>query len=273
VPAAASKQAAAPVMILHHHHFLLRRLHSLTGLVPIGVFIIFHLFTNAQMIIPDNFQHEVQFIHSLPVLIFIEVFGLWLPIAFHAGLGILYTFSGKSNNRLYPYYDNLRYTTQRITGIIALLFICFHIATLRWRLDLGIWHTPFFLECELPDGRIIPLAHASTAIALQISPWIVLFYIAGNLSAIFHFANGLWTASISWGLTVSAQAQRRWGYICTILFFLLFSLFSAAMQGALRYQPTDDEYMAYQYLLNEKAFDKQEIAAREEVTNIDVTIE
>jgi succinate dehydrogenase/fumarate reductase cytochrome b subunit len=93
------------------NHFLLRRLHSLTGVVPIGVFLISHLLTNSSVVWGSfdsrakehghagvaTFQHEVNFIHSLPFLLLIEVFGLWLPIAFHSALGVVYAMSGKPN--------------------------------------------------------------------------------------------------------------------------------------------------------------------------------
>jgi len=80
-------------------HFLLRRLHSLSGLVPVGLFLCFHLFTNFQILWPSAFQHEVEFIHDMPALFYIEV-TLWLSIGFHAALGLYYTFSG---NELHPY--------------------------------------------------------------------------------------------------------------------------------------------------------------------------
>ena len=41
-----------------------------------------------------------------------------------------------------------------------------------------------------------------------------LFYLVCVLALVFHFANGLWTAAITWGLTLSVQAQRRWGFVC-----------------------------------------------------------
>ncbi len=28
----------------------------------------------------------------------------------------------------------------------------------------------------------------------------------------------MWTAGITWGLTISAGSQRRWGYVCSALF-------------------------------------------------------
>ena len=50
-------------------------------------------------------------------------------------------------------------------------------------------------------------------------------------------AIGRWdfTAAITWGLTISAGAQRRWGFVCAGLFALLFlagiiALFAAATQ-------------------------------------------
>jgi succinate dehydrogenase/fumarate reductase cytochrome b subunit len=77
-------------------HFLLRRLHSLCGLVPVGVFLCFHLFTNFQMLVGD-IQHEVEFIHNMPALFFVEL-ALWLSIGFHAALGFYYTFAGARQN-------------------------------------------------------------------------------------------------------------------------------------------------------------------------------
>jgi succinate dehydrogenase / fumarate reductase cytochrome b subunit len=50
--------------------------------------------------------------------------------------------------------------------------------------------------------------------------WVAYFvYPLGILASCFHLANGFWTAGITWGLTISAAAQRRWGYVCAGLFF------------------------------------------------------
>ncbi len=242
-----ASSVAAPASPLAKHHFLLRRLHSLSGIVPVGVFVIMHLFTNAQMIMDpagDTFQHEVNFIHSIPALLFVEI-ALWGGIGFHAALGLWYTFTGKSNVSRYSYADNVRYTLQRVTGIVALVFIFFHIATLRWRWDiLFIWDTPFYalghdvpgLEATLGHAMAdVPLSMPLTAYALQYSVWVALLYLVGVVAVVYHWSNGLWTAAISWGLTVSTQAMRRWGYCCAGLFVVLMVFFLAAFVGALRY--------------------------------------
>lgn len=223
-----------PQGFLERHHFLFRRLHSLSGIVPVGIFVIMHLFTNFQLAVGD-FQHEVEFIHSLPALLFIEI-SLWGGIGFHAGLGLIYTFTGKTNVQHYQYAGNWRYTLQRITGIIALLFIFIHVATLRWGWTLGILDTPFYLSAE---GK--PLAAATTAMALQHAPWVTFLYIVGVFSVVYHWSNGLWTAAITWGLTLSASSQKRWGYACAALGLTL-SIFSAgAIYGALTYDVSKQE--------------------------------
>ncbi|MEM9415059.1 MAG: succinate dehydrogenase cytochrome b558 subunit [Planctomycetota bacterium] len=201
---AASSAGSGP---LAKNHFLLRRLHSLSGIVPIGVFLCEHLFTNAQALRgAEHYNSDVWFIHSLPALRLMEIFLIWLPIAFHAGLGIVYTFKGqKINVGAYRYGGNVRYVLQRVTGMIALVFIFLHLWTVQWGIGIGAWDTPF--DATDPTG--------STAVAIQFAfPAVLIFYIIGLTACVYHFANGLWTAAISWGLTTSAAAQKRWGFVC-----------------------------------------------------------
>lgn len=226
---------------LARHHFLLRRLHSLSGIVPIGLFVSFHLFTNMQIAF-GTFQHEVDWIHSMPALLFLEIFGIWLPIAFHAGLGILYTFTGKSNVGVYGYSDNWRYVLQRVTGIVALFFIFFHVATLRWRWDIGGWYSPFFTHGIGASGEeAVPFATETTAMAVQYSAIIFIGYVLGTLSVVYHWSNGLWTAAISWGITLSANAQRRFGYVCAGMGVALLAFGATALYSAMSYEITDED--------------------------------
>lgn len=228
---------------MNKHHFLLRRLHSLTGIVPIGLFLIGHLTTNSSIIWgaingrathamdPElvegvgkatagqvgTFQHEVTFINeSVPFLILIEI-TLWLSIAFHSILGIYYARTGKANTKRYEYQGNWRYTLQRISGYVGILFIVYHIATLRWGWD---W--------LIPGGTKWDYEYASSTLAMALKgsetgDWtflgvlVSLLYLLGVTMLVFHFANGLWTAAITWGVTITAKAQRNWGYVCAAL--------------------------------------------------------
>jgi succinate dehydrogenase / fumarate reductase cytochrome b subunit len=250
VSAAPDVAAARTLGPLDRHHFLLRRLHSLTGVIPVGAFVCVHLFTNFQMVFASitgeahYFQDEVNFIHGLPALLFIEIFGLWLPIAFHAILGVVYIFSGKNNSMSYRYGDNVRYTWQRITAWIALIFIFYHVATLRWGWTFG-WDAPVFWATGLDE---YPLAHATTAMALQhgiLDGWLTtLFYLVGALAVVYHWSNGLWTAAITWGLTITPSSQKKWGYVCAGMGIVLAIFTIGAIWSARTFEVTPEHLQA-----------------------------
>ena len=220
----------ASTSLLERHHFLLRRLHSLTGIAPIGVFLCVHLLTNASIVWGllnkskaehghagvATFQHEVDFIHSLPFLIIIEVFGLWLPIAFHSILGIYYARSGRANTSRYAYQANWRYTLQRISGYVGVLFVFYHVATLRWGWTFLVpGGTKWSAEAAASTMAMVLQGGDTglTAAGVVVS----LAYMIGVSLLVFHLANGLWTAAITWGLTISVAAQKRWGQVCAAL--------------------------------------------------------
>ena len=154
---------------------------------------------------------------------------LWSAIAFHAILGVWYARTAKSNVVRYPHMANRRYALQRLTGYIALLFILYHIATLRWG-----WS---FL---VPGGVTWSAEHAASTLALALRGSadsitiaglaVSLFYFVGVTSAVFHFANGLWTFLITWGITIKPRTQRVAGYVCAVLGLVL----TLAGLGALR---------------------------------------
>lgn len=224
---------------LDRHYLLLRRLHSLTGVVPIGVFLLPHLTTNSSIVWGEQlahspygpgtggvytFQHEVDFIHSLPALVLIEVGLIWLPLLFHAAMGIVFAKTGRTNVSAYRYGGNWRYALQRATGYVALVFIFFHLSSLRWGWTYGGYFPTFDPEA----------AASTTAIHFQdgrLGLLMAAFYLVGVLSAVYHFANGLWTAAITWGLTVSRTAQERWGRVCTALGLGLAAMGVAAVWG------------------------------------------
>jgi succinate dehydrogenase / fumarate reductase cytochrome b subunit len=187
------------------YHFLLRRLHSLSGIIPVGVYLCIHLSVNATAVVgPESYQQQVNRIHSLGAFLLpAELFGIFLPILFHAILGVIIFLEGKSNPMSYSYAANWRYALQRWTGLIAFAFIIYH-----------VWQTnPYF--AVLGGGRFEPhAAYVSTAEILQSAPWIAPIYAIGIAAAVFHLANGIWTALITWGITVGDNAQRKAGWVC-----------------------------------------------------------
>ena len=213
---------------LDRNYFLLRRLHSLSGIVPIGAFLFPHLLTNSSIVWGswlnkaqhghagiESFQHEVNYIHNLPFLILIEWGVLFLPILFHAALGVWFALSGRMNALRYQYGGNRRYTLQRLTGYLGVFFIFMHITSLRFGVAV-----PMFTFGGLMPAFVGNAAASSTAEHFQNGIWgwfATVFYLVCVLSLVFHFANGLWTAALTWGLTISESAQKRWGYVCTVI--------------------------------------------------------
>ncbi len=201
------------------HHFLLRRLHSLSGIVPVGVFLIMHLTINASInVSPEMFEENVGKIHALgPLLVPVEIVGIFLPILFHALFGFQIWFSGQPNTTAYAYNGNIRYTLQRVTGGIAFIFILYHLWHMHW------------LGNPLGGGHFDPhpgQAAITTAQAMQMSVWRIpvnILYAIGVLAAVYHFANGIWTSLITWGITVGPSSQRVSGVAC-IMFGIALSI-------------------------------------------------
>ncbi|HKQ47353.1 MAG TPA: succinate dehydrogenase cytochrome b558 subunit [Phycisphaerae bacterium] len=212
------------------HHFLLRKLHSLTGIVPIGVFLIEHLLTNSlaagwasKTPGPERFNEAVHGLHHLPYLWALELFGIFLPLAFHALYGVKIALTAQPNAREYPYMANRRYTLQRVTGYIALVFIIVHL--LKFRFAHWVGWGPEFIGSENPYEitRTGLTQWRITQLGLVVPVWITLsFYLLGLAASVYHFANGIWTFCISWGITVGAQAQRKMGYACAAVGIVLF---------------------------------------------------
>lgn len=192
------------------NYFLLRRIHSLTGIVPVGVFVIFHLIVNSTILAgAESFQFCVDQIHLLEkagLLVPVEMITIFLPLAFHAGLGVIIVLGGTPNASVYRYGGNIRYTLQRTTGLIAFVFILFHVWQMHW---LG---KPF-------GGAYFDAHHASVTAAKAMQSWGLwsLVYAIGVIATVFHLANGIWTSLITWGITVGERSQRMTGYACTAL--------------------------------------------------------
>jgi succinate dehydrogenase / fumarate reductase cytochrome b subunit len=173
-----------------------------------------HLVTNSSLNGgPAVFQNAVFAIHSLPFLPVIEWTFIFLPILFHAIVGVWIARSGQSNLRNYRFTSNKRYWAQRMTGYIAFAFIFTHVLHLH-----GWFHWDWWLGFVEPLGmaQFRPYNAASSLAEAMKSLGFVwpLFYLVGVLACVFHLANGIWTAGITWGLTISRQAQQRWGVVC-----------------------------------------------------------
>ena len=203
------------------HEFLIRRLHSLSGLIPVGAYMVVHLTVNASLLNgPAAFQKNVLQIHSLDKMLpLVEWAFIFLPIIFHAVIGVWIIRTGKTNTSAYRYGPNWRYALQRWTGVVAILFIFTHVFHLH-----GWFHGHWWLKSvaePLGMAQFRPFNAASTlAFAMRGVVWPI-FYTIGVVSCVFHLANGIWTMGITWGLWTTPRSQKIFTYVCGVFGALL----------------------------------------------------
>ena len=187
-------------------HFWLRRLHSLSGIVPVGGFLAFHLYENYTATKgSDAYNRMTRTLQELPFAVAMEVLIIAVPLSFHGIYGLFITSTAKPNVISNPYVRNGMYFFQRATGVIVFAFILFHLWTTRL--------------VQLQEHESLDLfRQVQAAVA---NPWIYAFYLTGILSATFHLANGIWSFSIVWGLTIGPKAQRRMLFISSAVFLVL----------------------------------------------------
>jgi succinate dehydrogenase / fumarate reductase cytochrome b subunit len=210
------------------YYFLIRRLHSLTGLVPVGVFLCLHLLTNASILASgDEFQKSVDRIHALgPLLVPVEIVGIFIPLLFHTIIGFQIIFTSRPNAQQYRYGSNVRYSLQRTTGMIAFVFILYHVWHMHW-LGAPLGGGNFAVH----DAANQPAAATTAAKAIQQAWWIAPLYAVGILASVFHLANGIWTSLITWGLTIRPRSQQVAGYVCGVFGVALALVGLGALNG------------------------------------------
>lgn len=195
--------------------FWLIKLHSLSGVVPIGLFVIYHFYAhNYSWHGPEVWDARVQALYGRPFWPWFEIFLIYLPIAFHAGLGIMISLKSRPNVGRYPYFGNIKYTLQRISGLGLVAFIIAHVYKTRF--------SQVFL------GVPISWAHEAEGLA---RPLTLGAYALGILAAAFHLANGLWTFLISWGFTRGPRAYRRTEAASIVAFLILLFIGFRAILG------------------------------------------
>lgn len=187
--------------------FLLRKLHQITGIVPLGAFFLVHMFTNSKSMSGDKvFNDAVADIHHIPYLLFVEIFGIFLPLLFHSVYGVVISGEARPNFN-YGYGRNWFYIFQRVTGVFLFFFIFFHILNLRFGLIPGL------------ESYGNPVAgnsdRAFSIVAAEFkNVGILIFYILGVLATAWHLAYGFWLFAVDWGIVIGEKAQKYALYGC-----------------------------------------------------------
>jgi len=159
--------------------YLLRKLHSFTGILPVGAFLAEHFWSNsAALVSPEKYNTVSQELQTIPFRLIVEWGAIFLPMLFHGGYGIYIWLRG---NRM----------SRRIRGWeIALCDAAIHGADricLYWLASLygalaDAWQVDI---CERRRG------HAESVY--------LAFFAVGVLASSFHLGAGIWNFFVQVG--------------------------------------------------------------------------
>ena len=199
--------------------FVLRKLHQLTGIMPLGFFLLEHFYTNSKALSavtgPADFNNAVRDLQSIPYILFVEIGGIFIPLIYHAVYGMVITVEARPNNLHYPYARNWFYTIQRVTGVILFFFITFHVLNFRFGLIPGL---NTLSVADNPDQAFNIVSGEFHRLSIFI------VYVVGITATVWHLANGVWLFLVDWGITIGERAQRLTGYACIAFGALLLAV-------------------------------------------------
>jgi succinate dehydrogenase / fumarate reductase cytochrome b subunit len=205
-------------------HVTRKQVLTLFGIVPLGVYVFLHLGTNLYSLAgPEKFNAAVDRSRQNPAFLFLEVFGLGIPLLAHTVIGFMEIRRGRPNNLRYGFLDNLRYLLQRVSAVGLALFIGAHV----WRARIA------------PDPQFTVNGHESFAGMHEAlgEPITLTVYVLGMLGIAYHLANGLQTAATRTGLVVSEAGRRRMTWVAAFVMVLLLAMSGLSIAGFLLDKP------------------------------------
>jgi succinate dehydrogenase / fumarate reductase cytochrome b subunit len=206
-PAKSPLRGVQPLRAGQGNSFLLRKLHSLSGVMPIGAFLVEHILSNFEAVHgPLAYGKQVLFLNSLPLVRVLEFVFIFVPITYHALYGVYIWLRGKANVIYYPWSGNWMYVAQRYTGLIAFAYIIQHV----WRQR--------FSGVDLPSHPGAAFYKVQTELH---NPWMLAVYAIAMIATCWHFSYGLWLFAAKWGITPGEHARKRFGYVCAAVGIIL----------------------------------------------------
>ncbi|HWZ86070.1 MAG TPA: hypothetical protein VN032_07715 [Thermoanaerobaculia bacterium] len=183
-----------------------RRLHAISGLVPVGAFLAFHLYANSAALRgPDAYDAVTRRLQHMPLAIVLEVVLILLPLAYHGLYGLfVMALEPPGGAGAGPGRRGLS-LFQRATGVLLFAFLLFHLWTTRL--------------VQVRDHESLDLFRVMQA--LYASPWIRTAYVVGLLAATAHLSAGLWSFAGDWGLARNRAARVVVGILASALFVVL----------------------------------------------------
>jgi succinate dehydrogenase / fumarate reductase cytochrome b subunit len=217
-------------LALNRESFFWHKVHSLTGVIPVGYYMAQHLVLNSFTLGgPEKFNGVIEFFEGIPkhFLIVLEVFAIWLPLIFHAIYGMFIVGRSQQNfiGTKYGWSQNSMYTFQRYSGIFLFFALIFHVSTTTVQ--------------KYITGNAEAIKYAAWHDKLTANGGILLiFYVLLVLTASYHLGYGIWNFCIRWGITVTDAAQARIQKLAFAVFIFLTLTGWGALAGFLIHPST-----------------------------------
>jgi succinate dehydrogenase/fumarate reductase cytochrome b subunit (b558 family) len=190
-----------------------QKLHSLTGVVPLGAFLVLHLWITASIVGSRAiYDRQIGFVHGGALLGVLEVVLVLVPLGYHAVYGVWRSLQPRDPKHAYA--NDLMLVLQRASGVVVLVFVVAHL----WELRVQTWTSG------------LPVSAYSTKLVEDLSatssgiPWIALGYLVGIGATVFHLVNGMTSFCTTWGCTPTVASQRGARAIFRVAGIVLFAL-------------------------------------------------
>jgi succinate dehydrogenase / fumarate reductase cytochrome b subunit len=220
-------------------NFILHKLHSLTGIVPVGYYMAQHLVLNSFSVAGESyFNGVIAFFDSMPiyVLLAMETLFIWIPLAFHAVYGLIIVGHAQPNfiGTRYGWSQNRMFTFQRWSGVFLFFALIIHVCTTTGAKYLH----------PAEHSEMIKYAAWHAKLLSNGCAWLI-FYMVMVLFASYHLGYGLWNFCIRWGITISDRAQIKVQQASFLVFVALTLIGWAALAGFLIHNPSSEPVNAF----------------------------
>ena len=179
--------------------FYIRRIHSILGIVPIGIFLCMHLTLNSSAIFGvDAWSAVIDGMRSVPFIILGELFIIAIPILFHAVYGFYIVYLSDMPLLRYQYVKNWMFILQRVTAVITTIFVIYHVLFVR----------------ILTDSTLDVMSAMANALQTPVG---FILELIGIWASIYHFTNGIFTFLVTWGVLQGDRIQKVVSFLTMLL--------------------------------------------------------
>jgi succinate dehydrogenase / fumarate reductase cytochrome b subunit len=197
------RHGSVPERDLVEREPIARRVFSLSGVVPLGFFLVLHVWASASALRgQDAYVARVESLGRVPLAGVLEVAFVLLPLAFHAVYGVWFM-RQPVVPRPEPLASRALAITDRVAAGLALVFIVWHFVEYRWPVLRGT--TSARESYTLLVWRLSSTWHGFPARAM--------FMLLGALATVFHFVVGMFCWCVRTGLLVTRTQKVRAAWV------------------------------------------------------------